>query len=87
LTLKEFVNMKLKDQVAIVTGGAQGIGRAIAEALAREGAKLVISDINADQAGKTAGEIAQKYGVETLSVDGNVAKLEDCDKLVQHALD
>ncbi len=39
--------MKLEGQVAVVTGGAQGIGRAIAEALAKEGAKVVISDINA----------------------------------------
>lgn len=79
--------MKLKDQVAIVTGGAQGIGRAIAEALAVEGAKVVISDINAEQAGKTAGEIAQKYGIETFSVAGNVAKSEDCEALVKAVLD
>jgi len=44
--------MKLKDQVAVITGGAQGIGKSIAEALAAEGANLVISDINAELAEK-----------------------------------
>jgi 3-oxoacyl-[acyl-carrier protein] reductase len=83
----EEIIMKLKDQVAVVTGGAQGIGRSIAEALAREGAKIVVSDINAEQASKTADELRQKYGVETLAVDGNVSKLADCDRLVQSTLD
>jgi len=79
--------MRLKDQVAIVTGGAQGIGRAVSEALAREGASLVISDINAESSQRTAEEIKQKYGVETLAVAGNVAVLADCDNLIQKSLD
>ncbi|MGA2090118.1 MAG: 3-oxoacyl-[acyl-carrier-protein] reductase [Endomicrobiales bacterium] len=79
--------MQLKDQVAIITGSGQGIGRAIAEAFAREGASIVISDINAQLSQKTADEIKLKYGVETLSVDGNVAALADCDRLVQKTLD
>ena len=79
--------MQLKDQVAVVTGSGQGIGRAIAEALAREGASIVISDINAQLAQKTADEIKSKYGVDTLAVDGNVSILADCDKLVQKTLD
>jgi len=79
--------MKLKDQVAIVTGGAQGIGRAISEALAREGAKVVVADINEQQAQTAANEIAQKYGIETLAVVGNVANGEDCEKIIRQALD
>ena len=79
--------MKLKDQVAIVTGGAQGIGRSIAEALAAEGAAIVVSDINAAQAQKTAEEIKEKYGIETLAVDGNVAVYAECEKLIKSALD
>lgn len=79
--------MQLKDQVAIVTGSGQGIGRAIAEAFAREGASLVISDINAQTAEQTAAEIKAKYGVETLAVGGNVAALSDCETLVQRSLD
>jgi len=79
--------MKLKDQIAIVTGGAQGIGRSVAEALAREGASIVISDINGEQAQKTAEEIKKAYNVETLSVGGNVSVYADCEKLVQQTLD
>jgi len=79
--------MKLKDQVAIITGGAQGIGRAVAEALAVEGANIVVSDINIELAQKTADEIKGKYGVETLAVAGNVANLSDCEKLMQQTLD
>ena len=49
--------MKLKDQVAIVTGSAQGIGRAIAIGLAREGSHVVIADIQLDKARGVADEI------------------------------
>ena len=79
--------MRLEGQVAVVTGGAQGIGKAIAEALAREGAKVVISDINAEAAQKTANEITEKFKVETLSASGNVAAFTDCEKIIQQALD
>lgn len=79
--------MKLKDQVAVITGSAQGIGKAIAEAFAKEGAKVVISDINGELAKKTAEEINKKYNVETFSVDGNTSVLADCEKLIQQTLD
>jgi 3-oxoacyl-[acyl-carrier protein] reductase len=79
--------MKLKDQVAVITGSAQGIGRAIAEALANEGANIVVSDINLEMAQKTAEEIKQAFSVETLAVAANVAVLADCDKLIQQTLD
>ena len=79
--------MRLKDQVAVITGGAQGIGRSIAESFASEGAHCVISDINGGLAEKTAGEIAEKYGVQTLAVGGNVSVLADCEMLVQRTLD
>ncbi len=79
--------MRLKDKVAVITGGAQGIGRSIAESFASEGAHCVISDINGVLAEKTAREIAAKYGVQTLAVGGNVASLNDCETLVQGTLD
>ena len=55
--------MRLKDKVAIVTGAASGIGREIALAYAREGAKVVIADLNQAAADKTASEIKSKGGV------------------------
>ncbi|MHB1219857.1 MAG: 3-hydroxybutyrate dehydrogenase [Alphaproteobacteria bacterium] len=54
--------MRLKDKVAIVTGAASGIGREIALAYAREGAKVAIADLNQAAADKTASEIKAKGG-------------------------
>jgi 3-oxoacyl-[acyl-carrier protein] reductase len=64
--------MKLKGKVALITGSAQGIDRSIAESLAKEGADIVISDINIEAANATAKEI-EKLGVKTISVKMNVA--------------
>jgi 3-oxoacyl-[acyl-carrier protein] reductase/pyridoxal 4-dehydrogenase len=49
--------MKLQNRVAIVTGAGQGIGRAIAEKLSQEGASVVVADINAETATKTAADV------------------------------
>src|SRR5437773_5283563 len=54
--------MKLQGKVAIVTGAASGIGKAIAQRFAREGAKVVIADLNLDQANATAAEIKSSGG-------------------------
>ena len=49
--------MKLENRVAVVTGAGQGIGKAIAEKLSQEGAKVVVADLNAETAKTTAAEI------------------------------
>ena len=64
--------MRLQGKVAVVTGGAQGIGRAIALGLGREGAKVVIADLQADKAKSVAAEL-QALGTEALAVEVNVA--------------
>ena len=46
--------MRLKDQIALITGSARGIGKEIAEAFAQEGASVIISDINEAAARETA---------------------------------
>lgn len=73
--------MILGDKVAIVTGAAQGIGRAIALLLAKEGAHLVVSDINLPKAQETAREI-EALGRKALPIQVNVVRLEDVEKMV-----
>jgi len=63
--------MKLKDKVAIITGSASGIGKAIARKYASEGAKVVIADLNGDKAEATAKEIRDAGG-EAISVEMDV---------------
>lgn len=72
--------MKLQDKVAIVTGAASGMGKAIAEAYAKEGAKVVVSDLNLDGA-KAVAEAINGAGGESFAIDTNVAKEEDLKRL------
>ncbi len=76
-----------KDRVAVITGSARGIGRAIAEALAEQGCNIVISDVNQEGSQKTADEIAAKYNVKTIGVGANVTKKEDMTALANAAVE
>jgi pyridoxal 4-dehydrogenase len=70
--------MKLQDRVAIVTGAAQGIGRAIAQKLADEGARVVIADVNGEGAEKAASELPDAMGVKTdVSSENDVQRMVD----------
>jgi 3-oxoacyl-[acyl-carrier protein] reductase len=77
--------MKLKGKVALVTGSAQGIGRSIAEALAKEGADIIVSDINIELATSTANEIS-KLGVRSIAVKTNVSDANDVASSVDQAV-
>ena len=77
--------LELKGKVALVTGAAQGIGKAIALLLARNGANLVVSDINLEKAQETAKEI-QAIERKALAVKVDVASLEDVERMVQAVL-
>ncbi len=63
----------LENQVAIVTGAAQGIGQAIAEVFAEHGAAVVIADLNLEKAKKVATDIAQGSGSHVMALYVNVA--------------
>jgi len=73
-----------KDKVALITGAAspRGLGRAIANRLAKEGTSLVLVDLNEQQIQKAAEEVASEFGVKTLGLACNVTKSEDCEKVV-----
>lgn len=72
----------LKDKVAVVSGAGSGIGRAVAETYAREGAKVVITDINEAHSEETVAAI-KKAGGETFFIKADSSKAEDNKKLVE----
>jgi len=78
--------MRLKEKVAIVTGAAKGIGKAIAEGFAREGAKVVVNDLLEGLCREVAGEINKKYGVRTLAVPGDVSLRSTAVKIKEETL-
>mgnify|MGYP006134439881 CR=1 FL=1 len=53
--------MELKDKVALVTGGAQGIGKIVGEELARQGAHVILGDVNLEGAKKSADEYIHRH--------------------------
>jgi 3-oxoacyl-[acyl-carrier protein] reductase len=65
--------MNLNDKVAVVTGAAQGIGRAIAETLAQRGADVVVADLQVEKAEAAAKEIAANTGRRAIAVQVDVA--------------
>jgi NAD(P)-dependent dehydrogenase (short-subunit alcohol dehydrogenase family) len=80
--------MELKNSVAIVTGGARGIGRGIAYELAKEGARIVVADLP-DVAADRDETVAQigKLGSEAIAVDVDVRDYAQCQAMVQAAID
>jgi 3-oxoacyl-[acyl-carrier protein] reductase len=78
--------MRLKDRVAIITGGGAGIGRAGALTFGREGAKVAVADIVEEAASETAGAITAAGG-EAMAVGVDVADRSAVDAMVQAVLD
>ena len=66
------MNDSLQNKIAIVTGGAQGLGAALCERLAREGAHVVVADLNLEGAEATAAAIAAQTGQRTLAMQVDV---------------
>jgi len=74
--------LELLGKVALVTGAAQGIGKAIALLLAEKGADVVVSDINVEKAQETAREIEEK-GRKSMALKVNVADPDEVEKMVE----
>jgi 3-oxoacyl-[acyl-carrier protein] reductase/pyridoxal 4-dehydrogenase len=73
--------MKLDGRVAIVTGGAQGIGRAIADKLHAEGAEVAVVDINGEGAAATASRL------DGLAITADISSEQDAERMAQETLD
>lgn len=77
--------MRLKDKVAIITGGANGIGAKTAEIFAREGAKVVVADYDQENGEKQVEQL-KKNGAEAIFIKVNVADAESVQQLVDGTL-
>jgi len=80
----------LLDKIAVVTGSGQGLGKAIAIAMAAEGAKVVVNNRSAESKGGNAEETAKiirANGGEAVAVYGDVASMDVCEKLIKTAID
>jgi len=78
--------VRLKDKVALITGGARGIGQAIALAFAKEGADIVVADVNLEVAQKTASEI-ESLGRKALALEMDVTNYEKVEEGINKILD
>ena len=79
--------MKLKDKIALVTGSSRGIGRAVALAYAKEGAKVVVNYTSNEKAAKEVVEAIDKMDSQAIAVKADVAKKTEAERLVQAGID
>ena len=86
IQLKTLVMKTLAQKVAIITGAAAGIGKATAELFAREGARLILSDIN-DKDGNALAEALKASGTEAVYVHADTGVAADHEKLVNAAIE
>ena len=75
--------MRLDGKKIFVTGGARGIGKSVATAFAEAGADIAIVDVDIAEAEKTAAELTENYGVQTIAVKTDVTKPEEVDAMVE----
>src|SRR5687767_3865244 len=78
---------KLARKVAIITGGDSGIGRAVAIAFAKEGAKVTLSYLNEHEDAEETKSLVEKEGAECLLIAGDIGKEAFCQKIVKKTLD
>jgi len=80
------MGINLSEKVAIVTGSRRGIGKAIAEELAKAKAKIIITATSQEGCEKIAAEISEKYQVETLPIKADVTNFQEVESLVNQVI-
>ncbi|WP_050614953.1 SDR family oxidoreductase [Bacillus testis] len=78
---------KLKDRVALITGGDSGIGRAVAIAYAKEGAHVAVNYLNEDSDAEETKQLIEKEGVKCLLLPGDVSQEAVCKDLIKKTVD
>jgi 3-oxoacyl-[acyl-carrier protein] reductase len=78
--------MRLKDRVAIVTGSGRGIGAATVQRLAEEGAKVTVTDVNAESCEATAAKIREAGG-EAIAIPCDITQRESVEEMVKKTVD
>ncbi|MBN1810822.1 MAG: 3-oxoacyl-[acyl-carrier-protein] reductase [Anaerolineae bacterium] len=76
----------LTDKIAVVTGGAQGIGKAVAETLAQRGANVVVADLQVEKATAVAQEITASTGNKAIAVQVDVSDSESAQAMIDAAI-
>src|SRR5437870_2764613 len=81
------MDLGLRGKVAVVTGGSEGIGRAAAQSLGREGACVVICARRVEVLERAAHDVAENTGAEIVPVAADLTKSADIERVVQTAVD
>ncbi len=81
------MDLNLKNKTAIITGSSRGIGKKIAETLAKEGVNVVITATNSDKASSVAEEIKSAYNVETLGLEHDAKSSESCKNVIAKTIE
>jgi len=74
--------MRLKNKVAVVTGGGRGIGKAICQVLSREGSTVVVADVDIESARKVSGELS-KLGQRSLAIEVDVSSSQQVSEMIK----
>lgn len=78
--------MRLDGKKIFVTGGARGIGKSVATAFAEAGADIAIVDVDIAEAEKTAAELAENHGIQTIAIKTDVTKPDEVDAMVEQVV-